>query len=135
MANYLLDSNAFFTFKTDPLALRREARQAIESPQNQIFVSVACLWELAIKAANGKLARFAAMIAPSSDSLLESLRESRLELLPIGVSHALRAAALPQHHRDPFDRMMIAQALEEKLALISSDAAFSRYAGLQILSA
>jgi PIN domain nuclease of toxin-antitoxin system len=96
-------------------------------------VSIACLWELAIKAANGKLPRFAAMIAPGLDALLESLRESGLELLPIELSHVLAAGSLPQHHRDPFDRLMIAQAIEEKLTLITSDAIFPRYQGLRIL--
>jgi PIN domain nuclease of toxin-antitoxin system len=133
MASYLLDSNAFLTFKTEPASLRSEAREAIESPQNQILVSVACLWELAIKAANGKLPHFAAMIAPGLDALLDGLRESGLELLPIEVSHVLAAAALPQHHRDPFDRLMIAQAIAENLTLITSDAAFSRYQGLHTL--
>jgi len=133
MASYLLDSNAFLTFKTEPAALRSKARQAIESPQNQILVSIACLWELAIKAANGKLPRFTEMMARGPDMLLAGLRESGLELLPIEVSHALAAAALPQHHRDPFDRLMIAQAIAENLTLITSDANFSRYQGLHTL--
>jgi PIN domain nuclease of toxin-antitoxin system len=98
-------------------------------------VSVACIWELAIKAANGKLPRFAAMITPGLSALLESLRESGLELLPIEVSHALAAAALPQHHRNPFDRLMIAQARQENLIFITSDTVLARYAGLQIVRA
>lgn len=135
MAKYLLDSNAFLTFKGDPFALRKEAHEAIKSPANEILVSIACLWELAIKAANGKLPAYAAMIADGPDGLMKSLTESGLSLLHIDVSHVLAAAALPQHHRDPFDRVMIAQALTENLTLITRDRIFLAYTGLRVLQA
>lgn len=90
-------------------------------------MSLAGLWELAIKAANGKLENYARMIAHDPDALLSALRESNFELLPIELSHALSASRLPQHHRDPFDRLMIAQAQAGGLVIITSDSIFARY--------
>lgn len=135
MGQYLLDSNVFLRFKTEPHKLRQEAHEAITAPENRLFVSLAGLWEMAIKAANGKLPQYARLISSGPGALRESLRESDLTLLPIELEHALAAARLPQHHRDPFDRLMIAQALSEELTLISTDAVFERYAGLPVLSA
>lgn len=96
---------------------------------------MASIWELAIKAAKGKLPYFAVMAARGPDALAASLRASSFELLPVAMSHALASVALPQHHKDPFDRVMIAQALAENLVLITSDRAFVRYAGLRVLAA
>lgn len=135
MGRYLLDSNAFLNFKDEPQKLSQEARQTIEDQTNQIFVSAAGLWELAIKAANGKLPFYAQLIAGGVGSLMASLQESNFRLLGIEMSQALAAAALPQHHRDPFDRMMIAQALENDLTIITSDAIFARYFGVKLLGA
>jgi len=135
MARYLLDSNAFVKFENEPQALRQEARQTIEDTSNELFVSLASIWELAIKAAKGKLPYFAVMAARGPDALAASLRASSFELLPVAMSHALASVALPQHHKDPFDRVMIAQALAENLVLITSDRAFVRYAGLRVLAA
>jgi PIN domain nuclease of toxin-antitoxin system len=135
MGRYLLDSNAFLHFKDEPQKLSRVARQTIEDPANQIFVSIAGLWELAIKAANGKLPFHTQLIAGGASGLLSSLRESNFVLLGIEMNQALAAAALPQHHRDPFDRMMIAQALENDLTIITSDRIFARYSGVRLLDA
>jgi PIN domain nuclease of toxin-antitoxin system len=135
MARFLLDSHVFLWAKENPGKIGEEALAAIKASQNEMLVSIAGLWELAIKAANGKLPTYAAMIAGGSDGLTRSLRDSKMELLPLELSHALAAAALPQHHRDPFDRMMIAQAFAENLTLITRDRVFSRYAGLKVLEA
>jgi PIN domain nuclease of toxin-antitoxin system len=135
MARYLLDSHVFITFKFEPQKIRRETRETIESPADQMFVSVAGLWELAIKAANGKLPRYAHLIAGDAEGLRQALQESGFALLPIELEYALAAARLPQHHRDPFDRMMIAQAMIEDLTIISNDAIFPRYRGLRVLAA
>jgi PIN domain nuclease of toxin-antitoxin system len=96
---------------------------------------MASLWEMGIKAANGKLDIYAEMIASGPDTLAQSLDESGFALMAIDLGHVLAAPRLPQHHRDPFDRMVIAQALAENLILISSDAIFERYAGLKLLAA
>jgi len=135
MARYLLDSNAFLKFKESPQTLRKEARETIEDTANQLFVSLASLWELAIKAAKGKLPYHAALIAGGPEALVRSLRESSFQLLPIDLAHALTSARLMQHHGDPFDRMLIAQALEENLILITSDRTMPFYPGLKVLKA
>ncbi len=135
MGQYLLDSNAFLKFKERPHELRKEARETIEDPANALFVSFASLWEMAIKAANGKLPYYTALATRGADGVMHALRESSFELLDIALHHALAAAALPQHHRDPFDRLIIAQAMIENLTIISSDSTFSRYRGLRILPA
>jgi len=135
MARYLLDSNAFIRFKEIPQTLRREARETIEDPSNELFVSLASIWEMALKAAKGKLPYFAAMTAQGQAAIETALRSSNLELLPVEMHHALVSVALPPHHKDPFDRVMIAQALAESMVLITSDGTFSRYAGLRVLRA
>lgn len=135
MAGYLLDSNAFLRAKAAPEALRAQARKAVEDPGNTLYVSLACLWELAIKAALGKLDMFARLTNRGERAVMSSLTESGFDLLPVDLSHVLEAAALPMHHRDPFDRLMIAQALQLDLTVITSDDAFSRYSDLHILAA
>src|ERR1700748_261848 len=133
MGRYLLDSNAFLYAKERPDDLRAEARAIIEDPANALFVSFASLWEMAIKAAHGKLPFYAELVAHGTEGMINALRESHFELLDIELRHALAAARLPQHHRDPFDRMIIAQAMAKGLVVITSDEIFRRYAGLHIL--
>ena len=135
MARYLLDSNAFIRAKETPQALRGEAREAIEDSANQLFVSLASLWELAIKAGKGKLPFYAALIARGPEAVAYSLQESSFQLLPVGLTHALMSARLPQQHKDPFDRVIIAQAIEEDLILITSDRMAVFYPGLRVLAA
>lgn len=135
MGRYLLDSNAFLRAKERPHQLRSETREAIQDPKNSLFLSVASLWELAIKSANGKLPYYASLVASGSDRLMDALQESNFGLLGIDLRHALAAARLPQHHRDPFDRMIIAQAMLEGLIVISNDSTFARYVGLRLLAA
>jgi PIN domain nuclease of toxin-antitoxin system len=94
---------------------------------------VASLWELAIKSSKGKLPTFEAMIASRPLELI--LSDSGIALLDIGLDHVMTTYRLPYHHRDPFDRMMIAQALNESMTLITSDETFARYPGLSLLEA
>jgi PIN domain nuclease of toxin-antitoxin system len=98
-------------------------------------VSVAGLWELADKASKGKLPDFAAIVDRSPDGLELAMRESGMRILPVALSHIASLRRLPFHHRDPFDRMMIAQAVAEDLTLISRDAVFPQYANLRLLPA
>ena len=133
MAGYLLDSNAFLWAKTEPQRIRRKALEAIDGAGDQLFVSLATLWELAIKSSKGKLSVFEEMIARRPLDVI--LSESGFGLLGIGLAHVMTAYRLPRHHRDPFDRMIIAQALNESLTLITSDATFARYPGLSVLEA
>jgi PIN domain nuclease of toxin-antitoxin system len=135
MARYLIDSNVFLRSKERPHELRKEALETIEDAQNALFVSFASLWEMAIKAANGKLPYYATLAARGPGGVMDALRESQFALLDIELRHVLMATALPQHHRDPFDRMLVAQAMAENLVLITTDATLVRYAGLRTLAA
>jgi PIN domain nuclease of toxin-antitoxin system len=98
-----------------------------------VHVSIVALWELAIKAAMGRLDIFERISGRTPAALSGALRESGFDLLPIEIPHVLLAARLPLHHRDPFDRMMIAQAQEEHLTIVTRDAIFARY-GVRVLA-
>jgi PIN domain nuclease of toxin-antitoxin system len=135
MAWYLLDSNAFLWFKVKPQILRPQARQEIENGRNELFVSLASLWELWIKASAGRLGEYEELFRGDAASMLRSLQESGFALLPIELHYAIAAARLPRHHADPFDRMLIAQAMSEGLTIISSDNAFRRYSSVKVLRA
>ncbi|HEY1838299.1 MAG TPA: type II toxin-antitoxin system VapC family toxin [Rhizomicrobium sp.] len=135
MGRYLLDSSAFIRAQEGATSVRPQAREVMGDRSNAIYISLASLWELAIKAANGKLPFYSKMIADGSGALIASLQATNFLLLEIELDHLLGAAALPQHHRDPFDRLMIAQALQNDLTVITTDAVFARYAGLRLLSA
>lgn len=101
-----------------------EARQAIAQPNHTVFVSAVSFWEISIKQATGKLVVEA--------DLIESLRLSRFQPLAITTVHAVAVGSLPPHHKDPFDRMLIAQATEEGLTIITHDPVFRRY-GIQVI--
>jgi len=119
----LLDTHAFLWWVADDEALTVRARAAIADPANECLVSAASAWEIAIKASIGKLtlARDARRFLP------EELAANGFEPLPVTVTHSARVAGLPFHHRDPFDRLLAAQALEERVAIVSADAVFGKY--------
>lgn len=121
----LLDTHAFLWFVGGDTSLSVPARSAIEDPDNEVFVSVASAWEVAIKVSLGKLR----VDAPTVEAFFdEQMDGNGFGYLPIDPPHAFRAAALPFHHRDPFDRLLIAQALEESMTLVSKEgAAFALY--------
>jgi len=120
----LLDTHAFLWWLADDRKLHRKAREAIEVPENPVFVSAATIWEIAIKIALGKL-EF------EGDPVEEIALNGFLEL-PMSARHAREAGRLPRHHDDPFDRMLIAQARLETKVLVTRDAAFDAY-GVEIL--
>jgi PIN domain nuclease of toxin-antitoxin system len=122
----LLDSNAYIWSITRPSGLSPTARQAIEDAENQRFVSVACLWEMTIKRSVGKL--------DLPGNYMDGVDHIAATLLPITVPHLRQVQLLPLHHRDPFDRMMIAQALEDDLTIVTRDRAFRAY-GVPLLAA
>lgn len=99
--------------------LASDARAAIADPTNDVFVSAATAWEISIKRALGKLR------AP--DDLTAQLETNAFKPLPISVDHAIAAGSLPRHHDDPFDRMLIAQALLEQLTVVTRDPRFAPY--------
>lgn len=118
--NLLLDTHVFLWAVDDNPNLSPAAREAIVDGHNVVYVSAATAWEISIKRAIGKLK------IPDSD-YLEELRLHRFTPLSITTEHALAVENLPPHHKDPFDRMLIAQALEEKLVLVSRDSRLKAY--------
>ncbi len=119
----LLDTHTFLWWTTEAPQLSLRASELILDGQNQIFLSVVSIWEIAIKAAKGKL------ILPEEPSAYITNRMNfyRILALPVQASHALQVYTLPMHHADPFDRLLIAQSQIEGLPLISADANIRRY--------
>jgi len=119
----LLDTHAWLWWDQDAPRLSRPARRAITNPANQCWLSMASAWEIALKISNGKL-----RIEGDLEHFLPArLAANGFALLPIDVRHVARTLSLPLHHRDPFDRLLIAQALVEGLAVVSADSVFSSY--------
>jgi len=119
----LLDTHAFLWWVGDTRGLSRKARSAIGSGRNACFVSVASGWEIAVKVSLGNL-----RIESSLDRFLpEQLAANGFQPLAIDLKHTARVATLPFHHRDPLDRLLAAQALEEELAMVTADPVFAKY--------
>ncbi len=118
----LLDTHVLLWWFTDDRRLSRNARRALGRSDVEAFVSAVSAWEIAIKSKAGKL-----NAEEMLDRLPEELREAGFSVLPITLEHAIRAGSLPEHHRDPFDRMLVAQAQAEHLPVLSNDAAFDQY--------
>mgnify|MGYP003341219712 FL=1 len=115
----LLDTHLVLWWMGDMRELGKEARRLIADPGNSVFVSTVTLWEIWLKCSLGKL-------RVDSD-LEERLREESFEILPLAASHARRVGALAWHHRDPFDRMLVAQADEERMTLLTVDTRMGAY--------
>jgi PIN domain nuclease of toxin-antitoxin system len=119
----LLDTHAFLWWISGDDLLSERAQQAIADGRNEIFVSAASIWEIAIKARLGRLS----VPGDPGQFIGGQVVENAFRGLPIMAGHALRVWELPDHHRDPFDRMLVAQAQVEGLALISRDPHVARY--------
>ncbi len=118
----LLDTHTFLWFIDDNQRLSARAKALLESDAD-LLLSVASLWELAIKVSIGKLT----LAQPYDIFVPQQLRESAVDVLPISPAHLGTVSTLPFHHRDPFDRLLIAQAMIEQLPIVSMDAAFDAY--------
>lgn len=118
--NLLLDTHVFLWAVDDNPNLSTAAREAIVNGQNIVYVSAATAWEISIKRAIGKLR------IPDND-FLEELRLNRFAPLSISIDHALAVEKLPPIHKDPFDRMLVAQAKLEKLVLVTRDQRIAEY--------
>jgi PIN domain nuclease of toxin-antitoxin system len=116
---YLLDTHVFLWWLADDPSLGKKARAIISDEVNMVYVSAASVWEISIKKKLGKL-----KAPPHMEKIVE---EEQFMKLPILFSHAEKAGQLPFHHHDPFDRMLIAQALTEGLTIVTSDRVFSGY--------
>ena len=120
----LLDTHAFLWFCAGDPSLTDDARTRIEDARNDKFLSVASIWEIAIKVSLGKL-----RLAVELNELIDVGAEGNgIAILGVRREHAQGVIALPFHHRDPFDRMLVSQALHERLAIVGADPAFDRYA-------
>lgn len=126
MTGLLLDTHIFLWWLADSRRLSDEIRTRVADPETAIFVSAASIWEVGIKRAVGKLEAPAEMAC--------YVEEEGFRGLPIGLRHAEIAAGLPLHHRDPFDRMLIAQGLADDLAIVTADGRFEPY-GVKLLRA
>jgi PIN domain nuclease of toxin-antitoxin system len=118
----LLDTHTFLWAIAQEGKLSRRAQQ-IYTGSNDLWLSVASVWEVLLKVQVGKLP----LPEPSGPYLVKKLAQNRIEVLPIKLDHVLRLEYLPAHHRDPFDRILIAQSLEESLPLVTADPVFEKY--------
>lgn len=119
----LLDTHTFLWFIRDSPQLSVKAREIIEDTANDVFLSIASPWETGIKVSAGKLT----LDRPVDTFFEDFMQLSRVTMLPITLVHIARVSVLPFHHRDPFDRMLVAQSLTENIPLVSADAALDAY--------
>ncbi len=119
----LLDTHAFLWFIMNHPELSRSARTVIEDPANDLWLSMASIWEIAIKVRIGKLH----LARPFYLFIPQQLQDNMIDALPITLPHVGAVSELPLHHRDPFDRLIVAQSLVERLPPLSADAVFDQY--------
>ncbi len=119
----LLDTHVFIWWIMDSPQLPRRVREIIADDDNELFLSAASCWEIAIKAGLGKI-----MLPAHPDAfIVEQMALNAVQTLPVEASHALHVFHLPSFHRDPFDRILIAQAVMEGIPIITSDAFIRKY--------
>jgi len=119
----LLDTHTFLWYVWDAPELSGTAISLIEDSNHEKYVSVASLWEMAIKVSTGKLA----LKRPFHDIKLELIDGNGFQLLPIDFAHTVTVSTLPFHHKDPFDRLLVAQSLTDDVAIVSMDTVFDSY--------
>ena len=119
----LLDTHAFLWWVLDDPKLPASARGLVADEENTILFSVASAWEMSIKVGLGRLT----FPQPAAPFVSEQIRINGFQLLPISLTHSFHTAELPHHHRDPFDRMLIAQSRVEQVPILSRDSAFEDY--------
>lgn len=128
LTRFLLDTHVWLWMNGDPKRLNEGARAILTDPTHDLFLSTVSSWEIAIKEAAGKLQ----LPLPAATYIQERTQTNRVRDLPIRREHALHAGALPLHHRDPFDRMLVAQAVIEKLPLLTADRQLEPY-GVELI--
>ena len=119
----LLDTSRFLWFVAGSERLSGKARELMEDFDNELVLSVASLWEMAIKASIGKLE----LLRPFDQFIPEKLEENEIDILHISLPHLSKMMTFPSHHRDPFDRLIIAQSIFENLPVIACDSVFKEY--------
>lgn len=118
----LVDTHVFIWHLEDDPALSLALSELIENPDNEILISIASIWEMAIKMSRGKLT-----LSRSIEDVIRHIERSKSSFLTIDPTHLARVVSLPFYHKDPFDRLIIAQALTEDIPIITSDRAFAAY--------
>jgi PIN domain nuclease of toxin-antitoxin system len=126
----LLDTHCWLWMETVPERLSESARALLEDPANELLLSAASSWEIAVKYALGKLP----LPEPPARYVTSRMERDGISALPVEHVHALRVAELPLHHRDPFDRLLIAQALVEAIPILTADRQLEPY-GVEVLRA
>ncbi len=121
--NLLLDTHIFIWAAIAPDKLSQQVRQVLQDPANTILVSVVTAWEMQIKAQIGRLS----LPMPVKEFVTVQRAINNMQILPVRESHIWVLDELPLHHRDPFDRLLIAQAINEKCQLVTADPAFENY--------
>lgn len=116
---FILDTHIFIWWMDKDKRLRKEVITILRDHQFTVFLSIASIWEMIIKKGKGKLV--------TSIDIEEGIKASGFSLLPIELSHVLTIDTLPLHHKDPFDRILIAQAIKENLVLITDDVKMRKY--------
>src|SRR5260221_10541646 len=119
ITQYLVDTHIFLLWLNGDKMLKTSTQKVLTNSNNTIYVSIVTLWEITIKHANGKL--------PLKTTLPEMISLSGFQVLPITVVALLELEKLPHHHNDPFDRLLISQAITENLTLISNDTQIKQY--------
>jgi PIN domain nuclease of toxin-antitoxin system len=119
---FLIDTHTFIWLIDDDPKLSNTCKSLIEDIDNEIFISIASLWEMAIKISIGKL-----KVAGVLQQMIEELSVRNIQILPINPSHVLKVETLPFHHKDPFDRIIAAQCLVENITAISIDEILDEY--------
>ncbi|MDX6498879.1 MAG: hypothetical protein QOG23_2139 [Blastocatellia bacterium] len=119
----LLDTHVFIWWADQPEKLSPAALSALEDEANELVLSVASVWEMQIKIQLGKLK----LSLPLKDLIKNQQETNDITVSPVALTHVLALDALPFHHKDPFDRLLIAQSIEEDLTLVTADSQFSAY--------
>jgi PIN domain nuclease of toxin-antitoxin system len=121
---FLLDTQVWLWLQSEPERVIPTVRDALADPGNELLLSAASAWEIAIKHGLGKLV----LPLPPEQYVPTRMALSDTASLPVSTAHALRVAALPAHHRDPFDRLLVAQVQMERLTLVTADRQLEPYA-------
>jgi len=126
--NYLLDTHTFLWFFEGNTNLSKKAKTIIENPKNINFVSIASIWEVAIKTKLGKI-----KLGISLEDLKTEILKNNIEILPLDFEHIIELSTLDDLHRDPFDRIIISQAISENCFLISKDSMIGNYKKVKLI--
>ena len=126
--NYLLDTHTFLWFLEGNNSLSFKARIIIENADNTIYVSIASIWEIAIKISISKL-----KLSVNLEEVKTEIVKNNFEILPLDFEHIIELTNLEQIHKDPFDRIIISQAISEKCTIISKDSNFDFYKNVNVL--